>query len=129
MAKSLRSKSKRKNRAALREKLVIPKIKKTTEELAKKLQESLKQKGGSSILALKAVLRPKETMETSQSSEQTVDTLEQGVNEEAEDEAEEDEAEEVNDEQSAKRAKPAAQIRRKGSKPRANVGKELVWFK
>ncbi len=110
MAKSLRSKSKRHNRTQLRKEICLPRIVKTQEIIAKKIQEDLAQKSGTSILKLKAVFQGRGA-----GAKATPAPLA---------------AKEVVEEEKVvapivAEAQPKA---KKGSKPRHNPTKTLVWF-
>lgn len=107
MAKGLRSKSKRKNRTALREAICIPRIKKDQELLSQKLLESFNQKNGETIIGLKSVLSL---------APSRVDAAD------LESRMEESDSKPIAP--APEKVKPS-----KGSKPRVNPGKTLAWFK
>lgn len=55
MAKGLRSKNKRHNRAQLRTRLSKPQIEKRQQELSEALKKSLEEKNGSTVIGLKSI--------------------------------------------------------------------------
>jgi N-methylhydantoinase A/oxoprolinase/acetone carboxylase beta subunit len=120
MAKGIRSKCKREARRELRKVLSIPIIKKQTLTAHKALVEGLKEKNqSSSIVSLKKVLGKGKGAE-------------KAVAMEAEDADGDDEVEvpaEVEPPKSKSAiAKEEFVNKKKGSKPKNNPGKELVWF-
>ena len=121
MAKGLRSKGKRANRAQLRLTLSGPIIKKRAEVIAKSIKEGLENKKGvASIEALKSAFQAASSTTASAEEDMTIEE------EEEEEEEEEDEGEEFK----SKRTLAKEEFKKKrGSKARINPGKELVWFK
>jgi CO dehydrogenase/acetyl-CoA synthase beta subunit len=127
MAKGLRSKCKRANRAHFRKTLTNPIIKKRAELISKAIKEGLEDKEGvSTINALRS------TIQVASSGAAAVAENDMIVDEE-EAEDEEEEEEEVEDVgetfKSSKTLSKEAFLKKRGSKPRINPGKELVWFK
>ena len=120
MAKGLRSKGKRANRAQLRLTLSGPIIKKRAEVIAKSIKEGLENKKGvASIEALKSAFQAASSTTANAEEDMTIE-------EEEEEEEEEDEGEEFK----SKRTLAKEEFKKKrGSKARINPGKELVWFK
>ena len=119
MAKGVRSKVKRANRAALRESLTKPIIKHRTEKIAQSIKEELKKSSGSTIASLRKAFGGKAP----------VSNVTSGAA--ASVEVEEDEDMNVDD--TSKKSKGSISkeeftTKKKGSKPRHNPGKELVWF-
>lgn len=117
MAKGLRSKCKRHNRALIRKNLTEPINRKRQEEMAAALQKELDERKGTSIRSL-TLLAGKDATNVEMA--------------ENEDEGSEDEEEEEPVKEGAKK-KGFSFLRRnpksKGSKPRNNPGKKLEWFK
>ena len=132
MAKGLRSKCKRANRAHFRKTLTNPIIKKRAELISKAIKEGLEDKEGvSTINALRS------TFQVASSGAAIAVAVAVAENdmivdeEEVEDEEEEEEeVEEVGETfKSSKTLSKEAFLKKRGSKPRINPGKELVWFK
>jgi CO dehydrogenase/acetyl-CoA synthase beta subunit len=116
MAKGLRSKCKRANRAQLRKTLSDPIIKKRAENIAIKIKEGLENKAGvTTINALKNAFKAAGSAEEDMIVE--------------EDEEEEEEEEEGVEFKSNRTLAKEEFIKKRGSKARVNPGKELVWFK
>jgi hypothetical protein len=125
MAKGLRSKCKRANRSLIRKTLTEPITRQRQAEMSAALLKELAEKRGDSIKSL-ASLMPNNAPKV--------------VKDVEEDDMDEDEAEEDNEEDAGgKVAKTGSKqkgftfLRRtstktKGSKPRNNPGKQLVWF-
>lgn len=116
MAKGLRSKCKRANRALIRKNLTEPINRKRQEEMSAALQKEIDERKGSSIRSLKDLLPVgKDSSNVEMAGEQ-----------------EESEEEEEEVKESGKK-KGFTFVRRnpksKGSKPRSNPGKTLEWFK
>lgn len=124
MAKGIRSKSKRANRSLIRKTLTEPITRKRQELIAESIRRDLAEKGGDSIKSLASLL-PGAKAEKG-------DTDEMEQEEELEDGG-------VEAQQGGKLAKTGSKqkgfsflrrdLKPKGSKPRNNPGKELVWFK
>lgn len=117
MAKGLRSKCKRHNRALIRKNLTEPINRKRQEEMAAALQKELDERKGTSIRSL-TLLPGKDGADVKMAGN------------EEEEESEEEEEEPVKDNTKKKgfnflRRNPKT----KGSKPRNNPGKQLEWFK
>jgi hypothetical protein len=137
MAKGIRSKCKRAARTELRKALSIPLMKKQTERAAHALTEGLKQKQHQDTLTgLRKVLaaqKPKKGGAAASSSSSSSGAA-AAADEEEDDDEEGDEVEMAADTAAAAAPKSNAAaakeafIKRKGSKPRNNPGKELVWF-
>jgi hypothetical protein len=119
MAKSIRSKSRRHNRAELRRKFSDPIIKKRQENVAEILANCIEQKSGSSMLGLKDVL--------SVGKGDISGTMEKSIDDD-------EELDDVDNEQKTT-AKVAAKILLKEklkslkASKKSNSRKELVWFK
>jgi hypothetical protein len=140
MAKGIRSKCKRAARTELRKALSIPLMKKQTERAAHALTEGLKQKQHQDTLTgLRKVLAAQKPKKGGAAAASSSSSSSSGAaataDEEEEDEDEEgDEVEMAADTAAAAAPKSNAAvakeafIKRKGSKPRNNPGKELVWF-
>jgi hypothetical protein len=133
MAKGLRSKGKRANRTELRKVLTIPIIKKQTEKVASKLQDGLKQKNKSTtILSLRKVLVARNKNAGKGGGVMLANGLAQAMAGKEEKDAGDDEMdEEVEGEEgqpSNTQKSKEEFVKRKGSKPRNNPGKEMVWF-
>ena len=137
MAKGLRSKCKRAARSELRKVLTIPIIKKQTERVALKLQDGLKQKNKStSILSLRKVLVARNKNAGKGKGTSLANGLAQAMaGKEEKDAGDDDDADEMDAEdegeegqQSNKQKSKEEFVKRKGSKPRNNPGKEMVWF-
>lgn len=120
MAKGLRSKCKRANRSMIRKTLTDPLMRQRQAEMAEALAKELAEKRGDSIKTLASLL-PGNV-----------------VKNEVADEMEDDEETEVaaggNVPKTGSKQKGFSFLRRsstkaKGSKPRNNPGKEMVWFK
>ena len=123
MAKGLRSKCKRANRAQLRKTLSDPIIKKRAELISKSIKEGLEKKEGvTTINALKSAFQTANGSAASTEEDMTVEE----EDEEEEEEEEEDEGEEF---KSKRTLAKEEFIKKRGSKARINPGKELVWFK
>ena len=124
MAKGLRSKCKRANRAQLRKTLSDPIIKKRAELISIKIKDGLADKVGvTTFNALKSAF---------QASGGAVASAEEEMTVEAEGEEEEEEEEEEDEGVEFKSNRTLAKeefIKKRGSKARVNPGKELVWFK
>jgi hypothetical protein len=132
MAKSIRSKSKRKNRNALRQQISIPAIKIRQASISKKLTDGLAASHGSTLQQLKKTLA---------SNSMTVEEDEVEAEEENEDQNDEDihpdevKASEVRElppalnKNSKIKVLLGASHKRRGSKPRNNPTKQLSWFK
>jgi ribosomal protein L12E/L44/L45/RPP1/RPP2 len=121
MAKGLRSKGKRANRAQLRKTLVDPIIKKRVETLHKALKERLKEsrEGISNFDSLKSAFQAASSGGDSVAGDMAI-----------EEEEEEQEEEEEGEEFKSKRTIAKEEfIKKRGSKARINPGKQLVWFK
>ena len=118
MAKGLRSKVKRANRATLREQLTIPLQKKRQEAIAKKIIDDL----NTSTNALNT-LRSTLQKDAKKSNTDTTDATDSMVTDKVIDAPKEKETkvEIITQERSNRK--------RTGSKPRNNPNKELVWFK
>lgn len=124
MAKGLRSKCKRANRAQLRKVLSDPIIKKRVEVLSEKIKEGLKVKTGvSSISALKNAFQAASSNQQTTEEDMTTEDIEE------DDEEEEEEEEEEQEFKSKRQLAKEEFIKKRGSKARVNPGKELVWFK
>ena len=131
MAKGLRSKCKRANRAHFRKTLTNPIIKKRAELISQAIKEGLEDKEGvSTINALRSTFQVASSGAAAAVSENSMI-----VDDEEGDEEEEEEEEEVVEEEvgetfkSSKTLSKEAFLKKRGSKPRINPGKELVWFK
>jgi ribosomal protein L12E/L44/L45/RPP1/RPP2 len=123
MAKGLRSKCKRANRAQLRKTLSDPIIKKRVETLHKALEDKLKESrdGISNFDSLKSAFQAASSGGDSAAGDMAI---------EEEDEDEEEDEEEEGEEFKSKRTIAKEDfIKKKGSKARINPGKQLVWFK
>ena len=130
MAKGLRSKCKRANRAHFRKTLTNPIIKKRAELISQAIKEGLEDKEGvSTINALRSTFQIASSgaaAAAAAENDMVVDE-EEGVEEEEE---EEEEVVEVGETfKSSKTLSKEAFLKKRGSKPRINPGKELVWFK
>jgi hypothetical protein len=102
MAKGLRSKVKRANRTSLRERLTLPIQKKRQEEISKKIEEDLALVKGNTMTNLRNKLSGfKHEVKIVE-----LPKLKEEFNPES-----------------------TKTTKKKGSKPRNNPGKELVWFK
>ena len=136
MAKGLRSKCKRAARSELRKVLTIPIIKKQTAAVASKLQDGLKQKNKSTtILSLRKVLVSRNKagkgkgaslangLAQAMAGKEDQDAGDEGDADEMEAEDEGEEGQQSNAQKSKEEF-----VKRKGSKPRNNPGKEMVWF-
>ena len=122
MAKGLRSKCKRANRAQIRKTLTNPIIKKRAEAISQSIKDGLVNKEGvSSIDALKSAFQ------ASSSSLPNISEAEESMAVEMEEEEEEEEETGEEFKSSRTLAKEAFKKKR-GSKARVNPGKELVWF-
>lgn len=133
MAKGLRSKCKRANRTELRKAVSIPIIKKQQERVATKLQDGLKQKNKSTtILSLRKVLVARNKNAGKGGGVSLANGLAQAMAGKEEQDAGDDgmdEEEEGEEGQPSNKQKAKEEfVKRKGSKPRNNPGKELVWF-
>lgn len=121
MAKGLRSKCKRANRAQLRKTLSDPIIKKRAELISKSIKEGLEKKEGvSTIDALKSAFQAANGAVTSAEDDMTI---------EDEEDEEEEEGEEGEEFKSKRTLAKEEFIKKRGSKARVNPGKQLVWFK
>jgi|Transcript_18509 ribosomal protein L12E/L44/L45/RPP1/RPP2 len=120
MAKGLRSKGKRANRAQLRKVLVDPIIKKRVETLHTTLKDKLKEsrEGISNFDSLKSAFQAASSGGDGVAGDMAI--------EEEEEEEEEEEGEEF---KSKRTIAKEEFIKKRGSKARINPGKELVWFK
>ena len=124
MAKGMRSKCKRANRSLLRKNLTLPIIAKRVEKVSNLIANDLMGKESkSSMLALKKAFQTDKNVNT--------------TNDEGEEEDEVDitgdyehEANNIVDQSESKAAKRIKSlcVKRTGSKPRNNPGKQLVWF-
>jgi Ran GTPase-activating protein (RanGAP) involved in mRNA processing and transport len=128
MAKGLRSKCKRANRAHFRKTLTNPIIKKRAELISKAIKEGLEDKEGvSTINALRSTFQVASSGAAVAVAENDMIVDEEEVEDEEE---EEEEVEEVGETfKSSKTLSKEAFLKKRGSKPRINPGKELVWFK
>lgn len=117
MAKGLRSKCKRKNRSRLREELMLPVVKKRQDNIFKSIQDGIKQKTGKTIVGLKSLLT------TGKASSEVAKVTKPPVLEDDKMEKVDDVVEETDE------PTQSFQPKKRGSKPRANPGKVLVWFK
>jgi hypothetical protein len=115
MAKGMRSKSMRKNRATLRKTYVAPIQKKALDKCLDTLETSIKERTGNSLIALRNVMNSgKAKMETEEVEEEVVEEKPdtQGLN-------------------VARRRDKIAVLKAKkrvGSKARDNKGKTMTWF-
>ena len=119
MAKGLRSKSKRANHTQLRKVLVEPIIRKRTEHLSKKLEDTLTSKNCDSLIALTKVFNR---------NNKNNDIMD-------EDDNDDDDNDDDNDNDDNKKKEKSIQLKDKlkkikGSKPKTarNQGKQLEWF-
>ena len=126
MAKSLRSKSKRKNRSVLRKQISEPLVKKRLENLHEALQKEIKLKAKNVLAGLKKVL-------TKDNGNAAI-KMETDDNNENDDNDDEEEEEENNGNTTLKKQeKKLARValllgKKKGKKPRKDTGKKLEWF-
>ena len=128
MAKGLRSKCKRANRAHFRKTLTNPIIKKRAELISKAIKEGLEDKEGvSTINALRSTFQVASSGAAVAVAENDMIVDEEGVEDEEEEEVEVEEVGETF--KSSKTLSKEAFLKKRGSKPRINPGKELVWFK
>jgi Protein of unknown function (DUF2423) len=120
MAKGMRSKCKRANRAQIRKTLTAPLIKKRAETISRKIKEGLENKDGvNTINALKGAF---------QLAGSSAATADENMLVEADEEEEEEE--EVEEEFKSNRTLAKEEfMKKRGSKARVNPGKQLVWFK
>ena len=127
MAKGLRSKCKRANRAHFRKTLTNPIIKKRAELISQAIKEGLEDKEGvSTINALRSTFQIASSGAAAAAENKMVVDEEEGE----EEEEEEEEVVEVGETfKSSKTLSKEAFLKKRGSKPRINPGKELVWFK
>jgi hypothetical protein len=127
MAKGIRSKVKRANRTRLRKEIFLPNIKKRQETLHKQLVADLKSKGGNSIQNLRSKLMPVR----GKAVDDKMDAEGVGSDDEDEDEEEEQVLDGLGENVDRKALVEEAQNvgKKRGSKPRINPNKELVWFK
>lgn len=124
MAKGLRSKCKRANRAQIRKTLTNPIIKKRAEAISQSIKDGLVNKEGvSSIDALKSAFQ------ASSSSLPNISETEDSMAVDMEDEEEEEEEETGEEFKSSRTLAKEAFMKKKGSKAKVNPGKQLVWFK
>ena len=108
MAKGLRSKSKRANRAALRAEITIPMQIQRQETIAQKIKDGLNETAKSkSISTLRSALNGSRAIKIKHTAEEPVAKVSS----------------------SSKPVDSEAPKKRSGSKPRLNVNKELTWFK
>jgi CO dehydrogenase/acetyl-CoA synthase beta subunit len=121
MAKGMRSKCKRANRAQIRKTLTAPLIKKRAEAISKKIKEGLENKDGvNTINALKGAFQLAGSSAAPTDENMLVEA----------DEEEEEEEEEAEEEFKSNRTLAKEEfIKKRGSKARVNPGKQLVWFK
>jgi hypothetical protein len=122
MAKGIRSKSKRKNRTVLRQTVYEPLIRANQDKIAKKIADDLKQIEGSSITKLRKVIKAPagnataapgvkdKELNSSRSSEDNVPTA--GLNSAIK-----------------KGARLLPTLKKRGSRPNANPGKQMEWFR
>ena len=130
MAKGLRSKCKRANRAHFRKTLTNPIIKKRAELISQAIKEGLEDKEGvSTINALRSTFQIASSGTAAAAGNDMVVDEEEGAEEEEEEEEEEEVVEVGETFKSSKTLSKEAFLKKRGSKPRINPGKELVWFK
>ena len=130
MAKGLRSKCKRANRAHFRKTLTNPIIKKRAELISQAIKEGLEDKEGvSTINALRSTFQIASSGAAAAAGNDMVVDEEEGAEEEEEEEEEEEVVEVGETFKSSKTLSKEAFLKKRGSKPRINPGKELVWFK
>lgn len=107
MAKGLRSKAKRANRAALREQLTIPMQIQRQENIAKKIKEGLNETAKSkSISTIRSALNGSRAVAAKKVASEPVSEV-----------------------ASSSKTVAIEPKKRSGSKPRINPNKELSWFK
>ena len=126
MAKSIRSKSKRRNRTALRKVLCEPVIAARQKKVSKKLAESLKEKQGKSILGLKAIFQKKgkqDDIEQDVEDENEVVSMEEGNSSECD-----DENNAVEFETKKKNNRVQEKIKGRKAQNKERKSKKLVWF-
>lgn len=127
MAKGIRSKKMRKNRAQIRKTVALPIIRKRQEKLAEALKKDLEKKAGKTITGLKGIFSKSNEKKTSKTVSNGEDV--EGSEEEDSDEEEEEEVEVQNvKNKMLVIGKPTMKVK-KGSKPKINPNKPLVWFK
>lgn len=134
MAKGIRSKSKRANRTFLRKTLFKPQIEKRQKELHKKLITDLKSRKGNSIALLKKKLSTssnicsalQQPVGKNEADVENDEKMSQESNKMETDDPEETKS--SSSEGNEKKIK-VINVKKKGSKPRINPNKELVWFK
>lgn len=114
MAKGLRSKVKRANRAAIREKLTIPLQKIRQEAISQNIKDSLNVAKGKSIRNLKSVLDSSSSSSLSHADEASAEIDAEAI---------------IDDAKEGQVVEERVKSKKRGSKPRNNPGKELVWFK
>mmetsp|Transcript_13471 Transcript_13471/g.20254 ORF Transcript_13471/g.20254 Transcript_13471/m.20254 type:complete len:124 (+) Transcript_13471:78-449(+) len=122
MAKSIRSKKMRKNRSALRKTVSEPIAEKRRQILAKKLEASIMEKKGQTILGLKSVFG-------TNSGNQHI-PCDKTPSAECNDEQEVDsEVEEMDQDIASTKGKDRVKLlKKKGSKSNRETDKKLVWF-
>lgn len=126
MAKGLRSKCKRANRSMIRKTLTEPIMRKRQAEMSEALQKEIAEKRGDSIRTLSSLLPGSKKEESNDQNDMDEDEEELEV-------TDNNTTGSGNVPKSGSKQKGFTFLRRnpkaKGSKPRNNPGKEMVWFK
>jgi len=128
MAKSLRSKSKRKNRSVLRKQISEPLVKKRLENLHEALQKEIKLKSKNVLAGLKKVLTAKGGNKPA-TIKMEIDDNDNNDNGDNDVDEEENNGNTTLTKQEKKLARVAVLLsKKKGKKPRKDTGKKLEWF-
>lgn len=126
MAKSIRSKSKRRNRSLLRKQVCQPIITQRQNNISKNLQKSIKEKNGSSIAGLKSIFQKKEKAEEEDAMEE--DSGSDHDDEDIEDDsAKNDKTHDLSEDKTSK-LKSQKRVKDKFKNSDAKKEKKLVWF-
>lgn len=121
MAKSIRSKSKRRNRSVLRKTLCDPVIAARQNKVSKALSDNLKERKGSSIVELKSIFHKKSKEDSNDNNLDDNDNMEEEIDEGA---GEDDTLSETIVEK--KRVQDKFKDKKNNDKPKKT--KKLVWF-
>lgn len=124
MAKSIRSKCKRRNRSALRKEICVPAISQRQEKISKSIADGIKEKRGSSIIGLKSLFHQKGGNDEEGGSQPEDDVMDDA------DEEEEEEAEvkDVKVEVAKKSKRVQDKFKEKKLVNNPKMTKKLVWF-
>jgi hypothetical protein len=121
MAKGIRSKTMRKHRTILRQTVYAPIIKANQEKIAKQIAEDLKKTDGSSITQLRKLIKTTENAVPMIKDNELSKPVTEG------DETPVMPCAGLNS--AIRRGSKVHSSKKKGSKPNANPGKQLAWFR